>query len=571
MLIQKRNPAIEQMLDPALDRLLDTILRQRGISNVDELSTKSKDLLHYSSLKDIDAAASVIADAIEQNSSIFIIGDFDADGATSTALCIHALRAMRHNKVDYIVPNRFDFGYGLTVPVVDIADKRGAQLLITVDNGISSIEGVAHAKQNGMQVVITDHHLSADTLPDADATVNPNQTECQFPSKHIAGVGVAFYVMSAVKNELKSRGYFETRGYSVPNMADYLDLVALGTIADVVKLDKNNRILVHQGLARIRANKTREGIRAILEVASKQVEKCSSSDLGFIIGPRLNAAGRLEDMSEGIECLLSESSHHARQLAFRLDELNQSRKSIEQSMSEQAQQALTNISLSQHTLPHAIVLFQEDFHQGVVGIVAGRLKEKYHRPCIVFAQENEHTLKGSGRSIEGLHIRDCLASVDAQHSGLIKKFGGHAMAAGLSIDKSDFQRFQKCFIDVVETVSRDLPTQASILSDGELVGQDISLHNAHMLKYAFPWGQGFEEPVFNGEFTLIEQRIVGKKHLKMVVSKDQQHFDAIVFNVDLNEWPNTSVSQIELAYRLDVNEFRGNRNVQLLGISIQAK
>ena len=569
MHISRRKAQVAAPLSTQYTGIVDRVLRNRGIMSEEELSVQAKHLLHYNQLKDIDLAAELLANAVVEQRKVFIIGDFDADGATSTALCILALRKMGLLDVDYIVPNRFDYGYGLTPPVVDLAHKAGAQVLVTVDNGISSIDGVAYAKSLGMTVVVTDHHLPADTLPIADAIVNPNQAGCEFASKHLAGVGVAFYVMSAVKNVLDARGYFEYKNMNAPNMADFLDIVAVGTVADVVVLDKNNRILVHQGIARIRSGKTRPGILALLNITERQYTRCCTTDIGYVIGPRLNAAGRLEDMSHGIECLLCESPSEAVNLALALDGLNQSRREIESTMHEQAQSAIDKLALNAANLPCALVLYHPDFHQGVVGIVAGKMKELYYRPTIVFANDNEQILKGSARSIHGLHIRDALARVDCLQPGLIHKFGGHAMAAGLSLSADDLPLFQRVFTQVIDTLTQDLPKEAIIYSDGELTEQELTLQNAHDLKYSMPWGQGFEEPVFDGVFKLVDQRIVGKNHLKMTLSQNNLYIDAIAFNIDVDNWPNHHVNEVKMAYKLDINEFRGQTNLQLMVSSLE--
>jgi len=499
-----------------------------------------------------------------QEKSICIIGDFDADGATSTAVCMLALKAFGHKHVDYLVPNRFDFGYGLSPEIVDVAHQNNAEFIITVDNGISCVDGVSHAKSLGMKVVVTDHHLPGFTLPEADAIVNPNQPGCEFLSKNLAGVGVAFYVMLAVKAQLQEEGWFEKKNIPSPNLASYLDIVALGTVADVVPLDENNRVLVHQGLQRIRSGIARPGIRAILDVAARPCHKLSSTDLGFVLGPRLNAAGRLDDMSLGIECLLAEDEQMARQMAARLDALNLERREIESSMKDEAEKALQTFISNGNDLPAGVVLYQSDFHQGVIGILAGRIKEKYYRPTIVFAQQDEHVIKGSARSVPGVHIRDLLETVNAQHPGLIDKFGGHAMAAGLSLKTARLAEFKAAFETAVALATEGLPMQNLILSDGMLGSEEINIENASLIKLAVPWGQTFEEPLFDGVFQMRSQRIVGKNHLKMVVSLDGIEFDAIAFNIDLETWPNTKIRQVKLAYKLDINEFRGQISVQLL-------
>lgn len=564
MQIQQRRPIISNPIDPQLPPLLDRLYRNRGVSDAAQIQTQIKKLRHYNELKGIEAAACLICDAIKQEQTICIIGDFDADGATSTAICMLSLKAFGHQKLNYLVPNRFDFGYGLSPQIVDVAHEQQAQFIITVDNGISCVDGVKRAKDLGMKVVVTDHHLPGQVLPEADAIVNPNQVGCEFLSKNLAGVGVAFYVMLAVKAKLQAENWFTQKNIAVPNLANYLDIVALGTVADVVPLDENNRVLVHQGLQRIRSGVARPGIKAILDVAARPCHKLSSTDLGFVLGPRLNAAGRLDDMSLGIECLLAEDSQVARQIAARLDALNLERREIESSMKDEAEHALQSFISKGNDLPAGVVLYQDDFHQGVIGILAGRIKEKYYRPTIVFAQQDEQSIKGSARSVPGVHIRDLLESINTQFPGLIDKFGGHAMAAGLSLQTHRLNEFKTAFEKAVSIATQGLPTQNLILSDGVLTKHEISIENATLLKLAVPWGQTFEEPLFDGVFQIINQRIVGKNHLKMVVSLDNTEFDAIAFNVDLALWPNVNSKHVKLAYKLDINEFRGQISVQLL-------
>jgi single-stranded-DNA-specific exonuclease len=570
VLIEHRELSSETPLDETLPPILDRLLRLRGVTKPEEVSTKASHLLHFSALKGIEAAATVLADALETNLNICIVGDFDADGATSTALCLLSLQAFGHKNCQFIVPNRFDFGYGLTPPVVDMALEQGAQVIVTVDNGISSIEGVAYAKSRDLQVIVTDHHLAGASLPKADAIVNPNQPGCEFGSKHLAGVGVAFYVMSALKAKLHERGFFNAKGISAPNLANFLDIVALGTVADVVALDQNNRILVHQGLQRIRSGKTRPGILAMLKVAGREPARLASSDLGFVLGPRLNAAGRLTDMSVGIHCLLTEDPVLALELASELDSLNRERRSIEQDMQMAAQKSLDSLQLDADSLPDGIVLYHGDYHQGVVGILAGRIKEQYFRPTIAFANENSETLKGSARSIPGVHMRDLLERIHTLYPGLIIKFGGHAMAAGLSLEKSRLEEFRQAFEIQSQEAVKHLPRAHTLLSDGALPSDHMGLDTAQLLKLAMPWGQQFEEPLFDDVFELIEQRIVGEKHLKMLVRKEQQLFDAIAFNVDVEQWPDMNARSVHLAYRLDVNEFRGQVSVQLMVTALVA-
>jgi single-stranded-DNA-specific exonuclease len=553
-------------LDAAFDPLVARVLAHRGINDPAQVDYQLKKLLPYHQLKGIDTAVTLLVQALEAQANILIVGDFDCDGATSTSLALLALGAMGAKNVSYLVPNRFDFGYGLSTALVDYAKAIEPDLIVTVDNGIASHEGVARAHELGIKVVVTDHHLAAETLPDADAIVNPNQPGCEFPFKSTAGVGVIFYVMSALRRQLQTQGWFDQQGIKAPNMAQYLDLVALGTVADLVPMEHNNRILVAQGVARIRAGKARPGILALLAVAKRQHYNLQATDLGFSIGPRLNAAGRLEDMSLGIECLLSDDEHIAAQLAHELDELNAQRRHIEADMQQQAGNILTRLESSQdQELPKCVCLFHPDWHQGVVGIVASRIKEKWHRPALVFAMGDADTLKGSCRSIAGFHLRDALAAVDAHNPGLIIKFGGHAMAAGLSIKADNFEAFKEALDTYAQEHLPDSLLAKEWRSDGQLSAQELQLNQAFLLQQAGPWGQGFEEPTFHGRFVLVQQRIVGEKHLKLVLADLQtgELVDAIYFNIDLAVWPSTC-EQADLVYRLDINEFRGRQSLQLM-------
>ena len=559
-------------LSSDLHPVIDRIYRGRNIANLDDLENGLKGLTHFNVLKGMPQAAQILANAVVQNKRIIIVGDFDADGATSTSVCILALRAMGYHNVDFLVPNRFDFGYGLSVPIVDEAAKQGAEVIVTVDNGISCIDGVTHAKSLGMQVVVTDHHLPGDVLPPADAIVNPNQPGCEFPSKNLAGVGVAFYIMLALKAELQQQGHFERAGLAPPNLASLLDIVAVGTVADVVVLDKNNRILVHQGLQRIRAGKCRPGIKALVEVANRDCAHLTSTDLGFVVGPRLNAAGRLDDMSQGIACLLEDETIQARMIAAELDALNKERREIETGMKAQAETVLEQMALDEGDMPSALVVYREDFHQGVIGIVAGRLKEKYLKPVIAFAHQDDEIIKGSARSIPGVHIRDVLDEVNTRYPGVIEKFGGHAMAAGLSLPVAKLQEFEQAFVDIARAHMAKLDGNHALLSDGDLSSEELCLPFAHLLRQAGPFGQGFESPLFDGEFALLDQRLVGQKHLKMVLKSDgANEVDAIAFNVDLKSWPNAMVKRVHIAYRLDINVFRGQETVQLIVEQIEAR
>ncbi len=569
MQIIRRQALSEQPISDSMSPVLDRVLRQRGVQTSDEIDTQTKSLLHYKTLLNIESAVDLVEEAILNKKTICIVGDFDADGATSVALCMLCLRDFGHNNMTYIVPNRFENGYGLTEPVVDLAAQKNTDLLITVDNGISSHAGVAKAKSLNLKVIITDHHLPSETLPNADAILNPNLPDSIFPSKHLAGVGVAFYLMLAVRARLISNRYFESAQIPVPKIANYLDIVALGTVADVVPLDKNNRILVQQGAQRIRSGHTRPGIKALLDVSKRRYQKITSIDLGFVLGPRLNAAGRLDDMSTGIECLLTDSFDHAHRLASSLETLNQSRRTIEQDMQKEAEAYLSSAIVDEEDAPAGICIFQEDFHVGIVGIVAGRLKEKYYRPTIVFAAESEDEIKGSARSVPGLHIRDLLAHIDAHSPGLIKKFGGHAMAAGLSLEKSKFNAFVAAYQQAASMFTESLPQNAQLYSDGSLKNYEMTLETAQALNSQIPWGQMFEVPLFDDVFEIVQQRIVGQKHLKLVVSRDKQHFDAIAFNVDLKEWPNQTAQKAHIVYQLDVNEYNRRTDLQLLVRAIE--
>ncbi|HFK3174214.1 single-stranded-DNA-specific exonuclease RecJ [Proteus mirabilis] len=562
----RRRVAKATALPESLDPLLRQIYANRGITSETQLERSLKGLLHYQDLNGIDVAISLLVEALKLQSRIVIVGDFDADGATSTALAIKALRQMGFQQVSYHIPNRFDDGYGLSPQVVHDVAKKGVDLIITVDNGISSFEGVDVAHEYGIRVLVTDHHLPGHSLPQADAIINPNLADCAFLSKSLAGVGVTFYLMTALRAELEKQGWFTTQGLARPNMADYLDLVALGTVADVVPLDENNRIFVYEGLRRIRAGRCCAGIKALTEVSRKTLSQLVSSDLGFALGPRLNAAGRLDDMSVGVALLLTNDIGVAREIANELDGLNQTRREIEAGMQEEASTIFRQFITTQDDLPNGLAIYHPQWHQGVVGILASRIKEKLHRPVIAFAPSGDGLLKGSGRSIHGVHLRDALERLNTLNPGLMVKFGGHAMAAGLSLEEDKFPLFQRHFSALMAELVSAEQLQGVILTDGELSDSQLSLPIAEMLREAGPWGQAFPEPLFDGKFTLLQQRIVGSKHLKMMLQPINSHvmIDAIAFNVDVNIWPDNSIKTVELAYRLDVNEFRGQRNAQLL-------
>ena len=564
-ILRRDVPAGDKLCD---DPLLDRLYRSRHIKNVNQLDRTLNAMHHPNLMSGMDTAVEHLFEAYQKQQNIVIVGDFDADGATSTALAVLALRQLGFANVAYLVPNRFEQGYGLSVAVAQEALALGVELLMTVDNGVSSHEGVAFLKAQGVKVIVTDHHLPPETLPNADAIVNPNLAHCGFPSKNLAGVGVTFYLMLALRAKFREVGLFDAKNQ--PNFTELLDLVALGTVSDVVPLDQNNRILVYQGIARIRAERCRCGIRALAEVAKRDVTRFVAADLGFSIGPRLNAAGRLDNMSVGVELLLAENMETARALALELDGLNQARKEIEQGMKLEAlticQNLFANATALETEIPYAIVLYQSDWHQGVLGILASRIKEQFHRPVIAFAQDQAGILKGSARSIPGLHIRDVLERVYSQHPDLILKFGGHAMAAGLSIQESRFDDFRQIFNQTVSELLAEDQLQGTIWTDGELNANLLNLATAETLRQGGPWGQAFPEPLFDGEFKILQQRLVGEKHLKMMVEPKLGGplLDAIAFNVDTRYYPDLSIKTARFAYKLDINEFRGNRSVQLL-------
>ena len=529
-----------------------------------ELERTLKFLHRPQQLAGIEQAVRILVQAYKKQSQIVIVGDFDADGATSTALTLLALRQLGFTQVEYLIPDRFSQGYGLSLSVAEIVVAKGADLVITVDNGISSFEGIEYLKSQGIQVLVTDHHLPADSFPNADAMVNPNLPYCEFPSKSLAGVGVAFYVMLALRGKMREENLFTG---TEPNLAELLDLVALGTVADVVPLDHNNRILVHQGLSRIRSGACRAGIKALAEVSKRDLSHLQAADLGFAIAPRLNAAGRLENMSLGVELLVADNMDVARQLAFELDSLNQTRKEFEQEMKTEALSICAKLpKLSQKNQAHGITLYHPDWHQGVIGILASRIKDQFHRPVIAFAQESEESefIKGSARSIAGLHMRDVLERIDTLYPDLIVKFGGHAMAAGLTIHQDHFLKFQKIFDEVINEMIEPELLQGIIYTDGELQAGEFSLKIANLLQQAGPWGQHFPEPTFEGDFKILQQRLLGGSHLKMMLENQQgMLLDAIWFNIDTRLFPDLSIKQAKIIYKLDINEYKGTKNLQL--------
>ena len=554
-------PGWGQDLPPILRRLYAA----RGVNSDDQLSYTLRHLASPLQLRGIDRAVVLLADAIEKQQRVLILGDFDADGATSTAVALLGLGMLGLKHVDFKVPSRFSDGYGLTPGIIHRLQDEGPlpDLMVTVDNGIAAVEGVRVARELGMLVVVTDHHLAGDELPQADAIVNPNQPGCEFISKNAAGVGVMFYVLTALRKHLRELGRLPD---PEPNLGTLLDLVALGTVADVVPLDHNNRIFVEQGLRRIRQGKTRPGILALLEVAGRDHTAISSTDLGFVVGPRLNAAGRLDDMSVGIACLLASSPDEARRLAQELDTFNRERRNIEKDMKTQAQDLLASMSLDLEGLPWGLVLFDPDWHQGVIGILAARIREQTNRPTVAFASdENGEDIKGSARSIPGLHIRDALAVVDARHPGLLKKYGGHAMAAGMTLAAGNLDAFSNAFDKAVRDKLTAADLEAAIITDGPLGASELNLDTAALLKRAGPWGQHFPEPLFDGEFNVVSQRIVGQNHLKLVLQPTEggNIIDGIAFNTG-SEVPDYTLTGVRVVYKPDANTFRGRVNLQLM-------
>jgi len=564
----RRRPQVQgtDSLPQDLHPVLRRVYRARRIEDSAELDRRLSGLIRVDDLTGIEHAAALLAQAVVVRARILVVGDFDADGATSCALAVRLLRAMGAAHVDYLVPNRFEFGYGLTPEIVEVAVDRRPDLLITVDNGIASLDGVAAARQRGWQVLITDHHLPGRQLPAADAIVNPNLQGDRFPSKNLAGVGVIFYVLAALRAELRERGWFEAQNLDAPNMAGYLDLVAVGTVADVVPLDRNNRILVAQGLQRVRRRECVPGVQALLAVAGRDVEKVTAADLGFAVGPRLNAAGRLEDMSIGIECLLTDEPGQARELAVVLDGMNQERRGIEARMKDQAQCVVESMTgLDREDLPYGLCLYDPQWHQGVVGIVAARIREQYHRPVIAFAPGGDGCIKGSARSVRGLHIRDALDGVATRNPGMVGKFGGHAMAAGLTLEADRFEQFSAAFDQEVRRRCGPEDLEDVLFTDGEVGSEALTLELAALLRDAGPWGQAFPEPVFDGEFDVLRQKVVGEHHLKMTLRPEPGggQVDAIAFRLD-EERLNIAHERIRAAYRMDVNHYAGRTRLQLV-------
>ncbi len=551
-------------LPDSIHPVLKRIYASRNIKSGEDLDYSLGSLISYEELGGIDDAVILLQEMITQKKRILIVADFDADGATSCALVIRGLTAMGAEDVIYVVPNRFEHGYGLSPKIVDVALDHDPDLIVTVDNGISSISGVEHAKKNGIKVLITDHHLPGDKLPRADVIVNPQLKENKFPSKNLAGVGVIFYILLALRAKLKTENWFDEKNIKYPNLANLLDLVALGTISDLVPLDKNNRTMVAHGLKLMRQNKSKAGILAILNQSGRQLSTLTSGDLSFAIAPRLNAAGRLTDMSLGIECLLTDDKENATEMAKKLNQINIERRQIQDNMEEQAfTEFEKSFQDTSKKIPHGICIYNQNWHQGVVGILAAKIKEKFNRPVVVFAQECQGILKGSARSITELHIKDVFDEIARLYPELILTFGGHAMAAGLTIEESQFDRFSDAFNKVVDRYISSDSLEDQCLTDGELSGDDFSLPLALAIQNSGPWGQSFPEPIFVGQFKILDKRVVGKSHLKLKLqSRNNNTLDAIAFNMTDDDWP-AKLEQITSTYRLGINNYRGHSKIQL--------
>ncbi len=558
----KKKHALQGNLHPLLER----IFLARGITSELELDRTLAKLPSPWLLSGMEEMVEHLIVAINEQQKVCIVADFDADGATSCAVAIKGLQLLGAGQVTFVVPNRFEYGYGLTPEIVELVKLQNPDVIITVDNGISSIDGVKAATDSGIKVLVTDHHLPGSNLPAATAIVNPNLLDDKFPNKSLAGVGVIFYVLLALRSRLRDINWFETNQVKEPNLAQLLDYVALGTVADVVALEQSNRILVYQGLLRIRTGRCHPGLTALVEVSGKNPQTITAADLGFSLGPRLNAAGRMDDMSLGIQCLLSDDPALAKDIALQLDELNNDRREVEAVMKHEAQTYLSEMkALDEHHLPAGVCLFDANWHQGVIGILASRIKDQVHRPVIAFAPAGKDLIKGSARSIPGVHIRDVLSDIAVAHPKLLSKFGGHAMAAGLSLKMHDYPPFALAFDEMVSKRLASVDLEQKILSDGELAEQEMTIEIADLLQNSATWGQEFPEPLFDGVFDVIQSRIVGQRHLKLVLRKPVGDLviDAIAFFVDRPEhW--LGLRQIKAVYKLDINEFRGNRTVQFI-------
>lgn len=560
----KRRPIPEVPLPDDIPPLLRRIYAARGIRDADELELGLDRLPGFESLAGIGAAAALLHETLEGDRRILVVGDFDTDGATATALAVHALRALGGTHVDYLVPDRARHGYGLSPAIVEVALERKPDLIVTVDNGIASVAGTAAAQEAGCRVLITDHHLPPEELPPADAIVNPNCDGCDFPCKALAGVGVLFYVLLGLRARLREAGWFES--HPEPNLADYLDLVAMGTVADVVPLDQTNRILVAQGLKRIRAGRARPGIYALADAAGRDWTRLTAGDIGFGLAPRLNAAGRLENMGLGVDCLLAADIDAARSAALELESLNAERKERQTQMQDAALAALDGSLPGGRELPPGLCLYEKGWHEGIVGLVAGRVRERHHRPVVAFAAAGTGGLKGSARSIPGVHIRDVLENLAIRHPGLIERFGGHAMAAGLTLAADRLDDFRTAFAEEVARWVTPEMLEGVLLTDGEIAEDDFRLETAYSLREGGPWGAGFPEPVFEGDFEVLDQRIVGERHLKLRLcpAGGRRGLDGIAFQRD-----EPVPERVRAAYRLDVNRYQGIDSLQLIVEHIQ--
>lgn len=553
-------------LPDTIHPLLQRIYIARGITANEQLNHSTQVLLTYQQLTHIDQATELLYQAVLTEKKILIVGDFDTDGATSTALIMTALNQFGIKNVHYIIPDRFEDGYGLSVSVVKRAIEQQAALIITVDNGISAVEAVDYAIQHNIQVIITDHHLAPEVLPAADAIINPNLNDCPFPSKNLAGVGVTFYFMLAFRALLRQHNWFEIHQLSEFNLAQLLDLVALGTVADVVNLDQNNRILVQQGLSRIRAGYCCAGIKALSKSAGRNIQKLTAQDLSFYLAPRLNAAGRMDNMSLSVELLLAKDEHSALEIVDILEELNSDRKAIEQAMQKEALSFIDKLEKTTTEIPNSFVIYHPKFHQGVIGVLSSRIKDKFYRPVISFAKTDDGFLKGSGRSVNNIHLRNVLEIIHNRDPKLISGFGGHAMAAGLTIPLANLATFTRYFEEEVSNVLKTVSLKNEIETDGEIENKYFNIETAKILKESGPWGSNFPEPIFDGIFLVHQQKLIGTKHLRMVLEPlaGGPLLNAIAFNIDLNYWPDQSVKKVEIVYQLEVNDFRGNETINLL-------
>lgn len=544
------------------------ILQKRGVQSIEDIDYKLSRLIHPTDLKGLDAACTIIIQALQGDLPIVIAGDYDVDGATGAALAVKALRAFGSSSTNHRIPNRFEQGYGLSVGAIDQLHAQGVQLIITVDNGITAHQAIAHARSLNMKTIITDHHLPDDTLPDADAIINPNQPGCQFACKNLAGVGVIFYLLSAVRSQLRQQHWFVFRKIREPAMTDYLDLVALGTIADMTTLDYNNRVLVDAGLRKIRRGKASLGLACLLQIAGVKASKCSSRDIGFSVAPPLNAAGRLDSMDKGIACILANSWPIAWQTAHALVDINNQRKKLQAKMTSQAIRMI-EATYSNRPLPELLVLHHPNWHQGITGVVAGNIKDSYQKACIVLTTTDDNILKGSGRANHNLHLRHLLHSIQESYPDIFIACGGHAVAAGMTLYENQLEQFRQGIDEQIDNfIDKDYNPEPE--HDGKLSSDQLSLKTAQLIEDTGPWGMGFQEPMFYGCFKIIEQSVVAERHLRMMLEVDGIRLSAIAFNIDRSQWPNRKVSSIDLHYHLHINRFQGKESLQLTVTRLQA-